>query len=133
MVTFKLSIYKILKNSLIFTLVGMKRNIVALLGIVALLFLEVVFVVAFGAIFISFAVALPLIILFSSMAYMKVYAAYFKIEELIIEPYYQAHPEERPQNDYEDEEVLMRDDVTQREHLEEVKRRNGISTKYGEE
>ena len=32
---------------------------------------------------------------------------------------------ERPET-YEDEEIIMRDDVTERERLEEVKRRNGI-------
>lgn len=133
MVTFKLSISKIIKNSLIFALVGMKRNIVALLGVVLCLFLEFLFVFAFGGIFISFAVALPLIIFISTMAYMKVYAAYFKIEELIIEPYYEEHPEERPVDEYENDEVLMRDDVTERERLAEVKARNGIRTNDEEE
>lgn len=133
MVTFKLSILKIIKNSLIFALVGMKRNILALLGVLMCVFLEFLFVFFFGGVLISFAVALPLLIFFSSMAYMKVYAAYFKIEELIIEPYYEEHPEERPRNEYDDEEILMRDDVTQREHLEEVKKRNGIPTDANEE
>ena len=126
MVTFKLTIPKIFKNSLIFALVGMKRNVLALLGVIVCVFLEFMFVFAFGGLLISFAVALPFIILFSTMAYMKVYAAYFKIEELMIEPYYEEHPEDRPRDNYEDEEILMRDDVTEREHLEEVKRRNGI-------
>ncbi len=124
MVTFKLSIFKIIKNSLIFALVGMKRNILAVLGVVFFLFLEFLFVFSFGGVLISFAIALPLLIMFSSSAYMKVYAAYFKIEELMIEPYYQEHPEERPVE--EEADVLMRDDVTERERLEEVKKRNGI-------
>lgn len=124
MVTFKLSIFKILKNSLIFTLLGLKRNVMALLGILVVILLEVMFIFAFSGVLISFAVALPLLLFFSSAAYMKVYAAYFKIEELIIEPYYEEHPEERPQ-EY-DGDVLMRDDVTERERLEEVKKRNGI-------
>ena len=64
---------------------------------------------------------------------MKVYAAYFKIEELIIEPYYEEHPEERPVDEYENDEVLMRDDVTERERLAEVKARNGIRTNDEEE
>ena len=126
MVTFKLSIYKLIKNSLIFALLGIKRNILAFLGIAVFILLEFLFIFAFGGVLISFAIALPLLLFFSSAAYMKVYAAYFKLEELIIEPYYAEHPEERPSNDYEDEEVIMRDDVTAKEHLEEVKKRNGI-------
>ncbi len=124
MVTFKLSIFKIIKNSLIFALVGMKRNILALLGVLVFLLLEFLFVFSFGGVLISFAIALPLLIFFSSAAYMKVYAAYFKIEALMIEPYYEEHPEERPVK--EEGDVLMRDDVTDRELLEEVKKRNGI-------
>jgi hypothetical protein len=57
---------------------------------------------------------------------MKVYASYYKIKEVMIDPYYEEHPEERPES-YEDEEIIMRDDVTERERLEEVKRRNGIT------
>ncbi len=125
MVTFKLSIFKIIKNSLIFALVGMKRNIFPLLGVALFLLLEFLFVFSFGGVLISFAIALPMLIVFATAAYMKVYAAYFKIEELIIEPYYQEHPEERPTEE-EDEAPLMRDDVTERERLEEIKRRNGI-------
>ncbi len=124
MVTFKLSIFKIIKNSLIFCLLGMKRNIFPLLGTAVFLLLEFLFIFAFGGVLISFAIALPLLIFFSSSAYMKVYAAYFKIEEMIIEPYYQEHPEERPAED--DSEVIMRDDVTDKELLEEIKKRNGI-------
>ena len=104
MVTFKLSIYKLIKNSLIFALLGIKRNILAFLGIAVFILLEFLFIFAFGGVLISFAIALPLLLFFSSAAYMKVYAAYFKLEELIIEPYYAEHPEERPSNDYEDEE-----------------------------
>ena len=44
----------------------------------------------------------------------------------MIDPYVAEHPElNRPSYD-EDEEVIMRDDVTERERLEEIKRRNGI-------
>lgn len=132
MVTFKLSIFKIIKNSLIFTLVGMKRNVVALFGIALMLLFEFLFVFAFGGVLISFAVALPLLIFFSSAAYMKVYAAYFKIEELMIEPYYEEHPDERPVPE-SDGEVLMRDDVTEMERIEEIKKRNGINGPYGTE
>ena len=125
MVTFKLTVFKMMKNSLIFSLLGFKRNIVALLGITFCLVLEVLFLFGLGGVLMPLAIAAPLAIMFSTLAYMKVYASYYKIKEVMIDPYYEEHPEERPES-YEDEEIIMRDDVTERERLEEVKRRNGI-------
>ena len=124
MVTFKLSVFKIIKNSLYFSLLGFKRNFLALIGIVLVLFLEVLFIFGSGGILVPLAVAAPLAILFSTFSYMKVYASYFKIKEIMIDPYYEAHPEERPTPP--DDEIIMRDDVTERERLEEIKRRNGL-------
>lgn len=124
MVTFKLTVFKMFKNSLIFSLLGFKRNILALLGIIFLLFVEVLLLFGTGGILVPLAVAAPLAILFSTFSYMKVYASYFKIKEIMIDPYLAEHPEEKPQ--VEDVEVIMRDDVTERERLEEIKRRNGI-------
>ena len=123
MVTFKLSIVKILKNSMIFALIGMKRNILALLGIVVILAFEVMFLLVTALQ--PVAVAAPLAILFSTFAYMKVYAAYFKIKEIMIDPYKADHPELYPESE-EDFEVVMRDDVTDRQRLEEIKKRNNI-------
>lgn len=125
MVTFKLSVFKILKNSLIFSLLGLKRNAMALLGTVLLILFEILFVFSLGGILLSLGVALPLLIMFSAMAYMKVFAAYFKIKEIMIEPYKLEHPEEFDDTP-DDEEIIMRDDVTERERLEEIKKRNGL-------
>ena len=125
MVTFKLSVFKIFKNSLIFALVGFKRNILAFLGIAILLLFEVFFLVGLNGILIVLAVAMPLAILFSTSAYMKVYASYYKIKEVMIDPYYEEHPELKTKEP-DDEEIIMRDDVTELERLEEIKRRNGI-------
>jgi len=125
MVTFKLSVFKMLKNSLIFALVGFKRNILALIGIIILIVLELTLLIGTGGFLIPLAVAAPLAILFSTFAYMKVYASYFKIKEIMIDPYLAEHPELNT-NDDDEEEIIMRDDVTERERLEEIKRRNGI-------
>lgn len=124
MVTFNLSVFKILKNSLIFSLLGFKRNLVAFLGILAGILIELICVIGAGGILLPFGIALPFIILFSTFAYMKVYAAYFKIKEVMIDPYLAEHPEEAPQ--VYDDEIIMSDDVTERERLEEIKRRNSI-------
>ncbi len=123
MVTFKLSVFKILKNSLIFSLLGIKRNIVAFLGILGGIILEIVFVFSLGGILMPLGVALPLIMMFSTFAYMKVYAAYFKIKEVMIDPYVEQTPQESLEDD---DEPVMHDDVTVRERLEEIKRKNGI-------
>lgn len=124
MVTFKLSVFKMLKNSLIFALLGFKRNILALLGIVLVIFLELLLMFGTGGILVPFAVAAPLAVLFSMFAYMKVYAAYPKIKQYMIDPYLEEHPEQRPKES--EEEIVMKDDVTERERLEEIKKRNGI-------
>lgn len=124
MVTFKLSVMKIFKNSLYFTLLGLKRNFAALFGIILLLFFEVFFLFGSGGVLMPLAVAAPLTILFSTFAFMKVYASYYKIKEIMIDPYKQEHPEEF--EDEEPEEAVMRDDVTERERLEEIKKRNGL-------
>ncbi len=127
MVTFKLSVFKMIKNSLIFALVGFKRNVVALIGCVLLVVLEFLLLFGTAGILVPIAVAAPLAILFSTFAYMKVYASYFKIKEIMIDPYYKEHPElEQGYGTEDDDEIIMRDDVTERERLEEIKRRNGI-------
>ena len=126
MVTFKLSVFKIFKNSMIFALLGIKRNFMALLGIIIVLLLEILFLFGSGGVLVPFAVAGPLVIFFSSFAFMKVYASYYKIKEVMIDPYKEAHPEEFKTQD-EDLEIIMRDDVTERERLEEIKRRNNIT------
>ncbi len=124
MVTFKLSIFKIIKNSMIFALVGLKRNVVALLGIVILIFLEILITFGTNGVLLPLAVVAPIAILFSTFAYMKVYASYFKIKEIMIDPYLRDHPEERPEEP--DDEIIMHDDVTERLRLEEIKKRNGL-------
>ena len=126
MVTFDLKIFKIIKNSLIFSLLGFKRNILALLGVAVLVLFELFFLIGAGGLLLPFAVALPLILMISISSLMKIFAAYFKVKELMIDPYYEEHPDEKPTPAGESEEVIMHDDVTERERLEEIRRRNGM-------
>ena len=128
MVTFKLSVFKIVKNSLNFALLGIKRNLLVFLGTVILLLLELTLLFGLGGFLISAAVIFPLTILFSTLAYMKVFASYFKIKEIMIDPYVSEEPTSRHSREEDDEdEVIMRDDVTEKQRLEEIKRRNGIT------
>ncbi len=121
MVTFKLTVFKIIKNSLIFALLGFKRNILAFLGAVACILIEIVFLVGAGGILLPFAISVPFLILFSTLAYMKVYAAYFKMKEVMIDPYLKEHPEEMPEAAGDDD-VIMEDDVTRNEKLDKIKK-----------
>ena len=125
MVTFNLTVFKMLKNSLIFSLLGIKRNVMALIGIIVCIFIEILLLFGTGAILIPFAIAAPLCMLFSTFSYMKIYASYFKIKQIMIDPYLEEHPELiEPEIE---EEIIMRDDVTERERLEEIKKRNNMN------
>lgn len=91
MVTFDLSLGKILKNSLIFSLLGIKRNLMALLGIILLVFIEYFCIflgysIGLQGFLVPFGVALPLIAIFAVGAYMATFAAYFKVKEIMIDP-----------------------------------------------
>lgn len=82
-VTFDLSIFKILKNALIFSIVGFKRNFMAFLGILALVVINLMiffYVQPLG-------IVLPLVLTVSNGAFMSTYAAWFKIKEIMIDPY----------------------------------------------
>lgn len=84
MVTFDLSIFKILKNALIFALVGIKRNIMATLGIAAMLFITYYLMIMF----LPLGIIIPFVLLFADCAFMSCYAAFPKIKEIMIDPYY---------------------------------------------
>ena len=84
MITFDLSIVKILKNSLIFAILGFKRNIMAALGIAAMLgiwYLLLIYVFPVG-------IVVPFVLLFADCSFMACYAAFPKIKEIMIDPYY---------------------------------------------
>ena len=84
MITFDLSIYKLIKNAFIFSVLNFKRNIMAVLGIAFLVFVNYSLLL----IFIPLGVIFPFVILFGHGMFITVYAAYPKIDELMIKPYY---------------------------------------------
>ena len=84
MVTFDLSILKMFKNALLFTILGIKRNIMSTLGIVLLIVIEF----ALLMLYFPLGVILPFVGLFSIGYMMQIYAAYPKIKEIMIDPYY---------------------------------------------
>ena len=84
-VTFKLSIFKILKNSFIFAFVGLKRNILAFIGIFIVCAIN--FTVFISPMMMVGAV-LPLIITLSLCSFIGAHAAYPVIKKYMITPYY---------------------------------------------
>lgn len=83
-VTFKLSILKILKNSFIFAFVGLKRNIMAFIGILAVCGINLTIFIYLPMV----GVVLPLIITSALCSFIGAYAAYPVIKKYMITPYY---------------------------------------------
>ena len=92
LVTFDLSIFKMFKNALIFTVLGLKRNIMVLFGTIVLLALEYVLM----AVFVPLATIVPFIFFPSLLILMGVYAAYPKIKDIMIDPYYEEIKNKQP-------------------------------------
>ena len=87
MVTFDLSIKKILKNSLIFAVLGFKRNIMALLGIAVMIAINVVLLLLLIPMNMMFPLILPIFYLLGFGGFMAAYAAYPVIDKYMIKPY----------------------------------------------
>lgn len=84
MLTFDLSIFKLLKNALIFTVLGIKRNACALIGTLAAVLLNFWLL----AVYFPIGVILPFIITLSFTMFISAYCAYPVISKYMIEPYY---------------------------------------------
>ena len=99
MITFDLSIFKILKNALIFSIIGFKRNIMAALGIIAMVgltYILMMYVLPIG-------IVIPFVLLFADCSFMACYAAFPKIKEIMIDPYYKdTEPEYNEEPIFED-------------------------------
>ena len=84
MITFDLSLFKILKNSLIFTLLGIGRNLLAALGIAIVVAINLGVAIAY----IPLGVILPFAITIGLCMFIYIYAAWPKIKKVMIDPYY---------------------------------------------
>jgi len=93
MITFDLSVFQILKNSLIFALLGFKRNLMALIGIICTIVVNMGIMV----LYLPLGIILPFIITISLCMFMGCYASWPKIKEIMIDPYYDANGNPLPQ------------------------------------
>ena len=87
MLTFDLSVKKILKNALIFTVLGIKRNLMAVLGLVLFLGIHFFLIKLFLSIGITIPIILPFFYAMAIMKFITTYAAFPVIEKYMITPY----------------------------------------------
>ncbi|MBE6717772.1 MAG: DUF624 domain-containing protein [Ruminococcaceae bacterium] len=83
MITFDLSIYKLLKNAFIFSLVGFKRNFLGTAGIIIL----ALFSYSLLMVFPPLGAVLPFVITIAIGQFTAIYTAWPKIYSIMIEPY----------------------------------------------
>ncbi len=89
LVTFNIKLSKIFKNALIFTVLGIKRNLMAALGILLLAVLMVAVALGFMQISTSLlgvAIIIPFLCFLAFAAFMYTYAAYPVIKRYMIDP-----------------------------------------------
>ena len=87
MITFDLSVFKLLKNALIFTVLGIKRNLMALLGIALLVVLNFAAIMLGLSVGFSAPLVFPLFYLPALLGFIATYAAYPCIKRYMIDPY----------------------------------------------
>ena len=86
MITFNISIYKMLKNALIFTALGIKRNLMAALGILICIALWAALAFIGLQYNLGFLIFIPALIMFSLIAFIAAYCAYPIIKKHMIDP-----------------------------------------------
>lgn len=83
-VSFRLTLWKIIKNSLYFVLLGIKRNLLALLGIASMCAVLFIITFVFGNYLYALSLGILLLTFFSTVSFMAVYAAWYKIDEIMV-------------------------------------------------
>ncbi len=87
LVTFDLSNFKIIKNSLIFSVLGIKRNLMAFLGLIVLLVFHLVLIALLLPMGISIPLVIPFVYILAMIGFIATYAAYPVIDRYMIAPY----------------------------------------------
>jgi uncharacterized membrane protein YesL len=104
LITFRLSPIKLIKNALILSLLGIKRNFMAILGIAVLMLLYVV-VFIFS---IPFGIIAPFFFIISNGSFISCFAAYPNVKKYMIDPYYEQNPpKDKDELTIEDEPIFI--------------------------
>lgn len=85
-ITFNISIFKAMKNSLKFIVIGLKRNLLALLGIILITAIAVLMIVFLLPIGLGVVLILPFLYYLGLYQYISTYAAYPVIKKYMIDP-----------------------------------------------
>lgn len=105
LVTCKMTIGKIIKNAFLLTALGFKRNFIGLVG-------AAIFIVLYFYSYLllpQFAILLLCIFVFSFLTYIGVYCGYPVVKRYVIDPYYDEHPDERPEDPWSTNEQVFVD------------------------
>ena len=94
LITFDIKIFKLIKNAFIFSVLGIGRNILALLGIVLLTAIHIFLIIIFIPRGISIPIVLPFFYILAATAFMSCYAAYPIIDKYMIAPYAAANDDD---------------------------------------
>ncbi|MBE6666978.1 MAG: DUF624 domain-containing protein [Ruminococcaceae bacterium] len=94
LITFNIKTFKLLKNALIFSVLGILRNLLAILGIVLLIVFHIFLVFLLLPIGISIPLILPFFYIVAVIGFISVYAAYPIIDKYMIAPYKAAYIDE---------------------------------------
>ena len=104
MITFDLSVYKIFKDAFLLSFLGFKRNLLALVGIIAVISLNLFIC----TVFLPIGIMLPIILTIAVLMFIAGYASYPVIKKYMIDPYYP--DESESDEDYsDDDEVIFED------------------------
>ena len=85
-ITFDLSVFKIIKKSVIFAFLGFKRNILALLG--QIFMIVIVYLLISTGVLAALGIILALMLYWGVALFMSYYASYKVIKTYMIDPYY---------------------------------------------
>ena len=105
LVTCEMKIGKIFKNSLLLVALGLKRNLAGLVGAAVFVFL---FLYAY-ILLPQFSIVLLCMFAFSFLTYIGVYCAFPIVKRYVIDPYYEEHPDERPEDPWSTDETVFVD------------------------
>ena len=94
LVTFDMKLGKILKNALIFTMLGIWRNLLAILGIVLLVGMSAAAIVFLVPLKMAVVIIIPVLCLLAFSGFMYTYAAYPVLQRYMIDPVKKPAPAE---------------------------------------
>lgn len=103
LVTFDLPLRKIFKNSILLAALGFKRNVLAIVGSIILIILSFYIYILLP----QAGMVLPFIFTVALIGFLGTYCTYPTIKKYMIDPYYEEHPEELPEES--DEKPIFKD------------------------